>query len=118
MPLISAIPILAFLDQEETIRFYTDTLGFECNSDWEGYLMFNKDHISIHLWKCNDPAIPKNTGCYVRVQAIDELYAQYKAQGIIHPNGALELKPWGMKQFSILDNSGNIIHFGEDMGNG
>jgi hypothetical protein len=31
----------------------------------------------------------------------------------VHPNGKLENKPWGIRQFSILDNSGNILHFGE-----
>jgi hypothetical protein len=49
------------------------------------------------------------------VTEIDKLYAQYEPLGVVHPNGKLEEKPWRMKQFSILDNNGNIIHFGEDM---
>jgi hypothetical protein len=39
----------------------------------------------------------------------------YNKQGIIHPEGTLTNKPWNMRQFSILDNSGNIIHFGEEI---
>ncbi len=31
------------------------------------------------------------------------------------PNGKLQTMAWGMRQFSILDNSGNIIHFGQDI---
>lgn len=112
MSLLSAIPILAFLDAKSTIDFYT-RLGFTCNANWDGYLMCSRDNIEIHLWKCDDPSIPKNTGCYIRVNEIDKLNEEFKKLHIIHPNGALENKPWKVRQFSILDNSGNIIHFGE-----
>ena len=67
----------------------------------------------MHLWPCKDPEIPKASGCYINVKEIDKLYAQYEPLGVIHPEGKLEEKPWRMKQFSILDNNGNIIHFGE-----
>jgi hypothetical protein len=71
--------------------------------------------VQLHLWPCKDSEIPKNTGCYVNVTEIDKLYVKYELLGILHPNGKLEERPWQMKQFSILDNNGNIIHFGEDM---
>ena len=114
MSLLSAIPILAFLDAKSTVAFYT-SLGFTCNANWDGYLMCARENIEIHLWKCDDPSIPKNTGCYVRVDAIDNLYEEFKKLDIIHPNGDLENKPWRVRQFSILDNSGNIIHFGQSL---
>lgn len=31
----------------------------------------------------------------------------------IHPNGSLETKPWGMKEFSLLDPNGTLLTFGE-----
>lgn len=114
MPLQIAIPQLAFLNLEETVEFYTK-LGFKCNDNWKEYLMCSRDNIEIHLWKCDDPQIPKNTGCYVRVTEVDKLYEVYKALNIIHPNGPLTDRPWEMREFSILDNSGNIIHFGESI---
>ena len=109
----SAVPILASLDAEETIKFYTEKLGFTFIANWDGYLIFSREAIHIHLWPTKDPEIPKNTGCYVNVTEADKLYAEYTPLGVIHPNGKLKTMPWGMKQFSILDNSGNIIHFGE-----
>lgn len=112
MALTSAIPILAFLDLKETLAFYTK-LGFECNGSWEHYIICSKDDIEIHLWLTTDESVPKNTGCYIRVNEIDALFQQYASLNIIHPHGSLEDKPWGMRQFSILDNSGNIIHFGQ-----
>mgnify|MGYP003574939633 FL=1 len=112
----TAVPILASLNAEETIQFYTEKLGFTFHNNWDGYLIFSKDEIEIHLWPTTDEAIPKATGCYVRVTEVDELFVAYKEQGVVHPNGTLNNMPWGMRQFSILDNNGNIIHFGERIG--
>lgn len=111
----SAVPILASLNADETIAFYTQKLGFTFHSDWEGYLIFSRDDIQIHLWPTSDEEVPKNTGCYVNVTNVDQLYEAFLPLGIVHPNGQLEDKPWEMRQFSILDNNGNIIHFGEDI---
>jgi hypothetical protein len=114
----SAVPILASLNEEETIKFYTEKLGFTFHSSWEGYVILGRDKINLHLWPCTDPEIAKNTGCYINVTKVDKLYSEYEPLGVVHPNGALQEMPWRMKQFSILDNNGNIIHFGEEMEDG
>jgi hypothetical protein len=101
--------------KKRLLNFIPEKLGFTFHSSWEGYLILSKDKVQLHLWPCNDPDIPKNTGCYINVKEIDKLYAQYEPLGVIHPEGKLEEKPWRMKQFSILDNNGNIIHFGEEI---
>jgi len=111
----SAVPILASLNAEETIKFYTDKLGFTLNNNWDGYVILSRDEITLHLWPCKDPEIPKATGCYINVNEVEKLYDEYKQTGVVHPNGPLKEMPWKMKQFSILDNNGNIIHFGEEM---
>ena len=109
----TAIPVLASLNSAATRDFYTNKLGFTFHSDWDGYLILSRDGVFIHFWPTDDEAIPKVTGCYIYVTAIDELYALYQLQGVIHPNGPLSTMHWGMRQFSILDNNGNILHFGE-----
>lgn len=114
---LSAVPILASLNTAETIAFYTKTLDFTFYSEWDGYLIFGKDGVFLHFWTTDNPEIPKQTGCYINVDHVDELYAKYEPTGCVHPNGALTDMPWGMRQFSILDNNGNIIHFGEDRQN-
>lgn len=110
-----AAPILASLNAEETIAYFTEKMGFKLDANWDGYLIFSRDDIGIHHWPTSDPAVPKSTGCYVYVTEIRELFAEYEAKGIIHPNGKLERKPWGLLQFAILDNNGNIISFGEPL---
>ena len=110
-----AVPILASLNEQETVAFYTEKLGFTFHSSWDGYLIFSRDGMNLHLWPCTSAEIAKNTGCYINVTEVDKLYAEYEPHGIIHPEGKLEVKPWEMKQFSIVDNNGNIIHIGEDV---
>jgi hypothetical protein len=87
------VPILASLNEEETVNFYITKLGFTFHSGSDGYLIFSRDDIFIHLWPTKDPEIPKATGCYVNVSKVNELYAELKAQGIIHPNGDLHDMP-------------------------
>ncbi|WP_158828783.1 bleomycin resistance protein [Mucilaginibacter lacusdianchii] len=109
----TAIPILASLNEAESITFYTEKLKFTLQANWTGYLILSRDDIYLHLWPCNDVYIAQSTGCYINVNDIENLYAEYEPLGIVHPNAKLEDKPWGRRQFSVLDNNGNIIHFGQ-----
>ena len=81
----SAAPILASLNAEVTISFYTEKLGFRFIANWNGYVIFERDEISLHLWPTNDPEIPKNTGCFIYVTGVDKLYAEYLPKGMVHP---------------------------------
>lgn len=114
----TAIPMLASLNEQETVDFYTQKLGFTFHSAWDGYLIFSRDDVYIHLWPCNDVKIAENTGCYINVTEVEQFYEELKPTGIVHLNGPLKTMPWGMKQFSVLDNNGNIIHFGERLAKG
>jgi hypothetical protein len=33
----------------------------------------------------------------------------------IHPNGALQSKPWGEKEFALLDPDNNLLTFGQSI---
>ena len=41
------------------------------------------------------------------------LYEEYQAKGVIHPNGRLDEKLWGTKEFGGLDPTGVCITFYE-----
>jgi hypothetical protein len=109
----AAIPKLASLDIERSVAFF-DRLGFACSYQDTDYGIVSRDGVQLHFWRCTDAAIPRQTGCRISVDGIDELYAAYSAEKIIHPNGALELKPWGVKEFSVLDSDGNLVTFQQD----
>lgn len=102
-----------------TREFYLNKLGFKefGNADFAGYLMVEKDNIQIHFFefKVLDPN--ENYGqVYIRVENIENLYRSFIESKIeIHPNGKLEIKPWGQKEFSILDPDNNLLTFGQSI---
>lgn len=110
-----AAPVLASLNMGETMHFYVEKLGFQSGYHDEHYGIIRRDDIQIHFWKCEDSIHPENTSCYVYVEGVDALYKELQGAGVIHPNGKLEDKPWGMREFAILDLHGNMIKFGEPL---
>jgi hypothetical protein len=112
-------PKLPMRNKAITRAFYINQLGFKAfgSADYEGYLMLAKDHIQIHFFefKALDPT--ENYGqVYIRTDDIDRLYQSMLDQGVsIHPAGPLQLKPWGQKEFSILDPDNNLLTFGQLM---
>ncbi len=111
--LLQAAPILASLNTVETVDFYETKMGFSHTYFDAGYCIVVRDDIQIHFWKCDDKIFPENTGCYLYVSDIDAWYEEFLQAGIIHPNGKLEYKPWGMREFAILDVHGNLLRIGE-----
>ena len=110
-------PKIPMRDKKVNREFYLNHLGFEefGNADYEGYLMVQKDRIQIHFFefKALDPK--ENYGqIYIRTDDIDLLYQDMHNRKVsIHPAGHLEIKPWGQKEFSILDPDNNLITFGQ-----
>ena len=112
---ISATPVLASLDIERSAEFFASKLGFTKVHVAQGeYGIVSNGPVQIHFWACTDRRIAEATGCRVQVQAIDGLHAQCASQAIVHPNAPLESKPWGTKEFAILDPDGNLVTFYED----
>ena len=107
-------PVLASIDEAATIAFYTEKLGFVLKEQNNGYLIFERDKINVHLFPCSNPAECRNMGCYIYVTDIEAHYEHYQALGIIHTNGTLKLMPWGLRQFAVVDNNGNIFYFADD----
>ncbi len=109
-----ASPVLAALNVAETVAFYEQKLGFTTAYNDGDYLIFKRPDVMLHLSKY-DQFTPETNPftCYIYVENIEPLYAEYQAAGVVHPNGALETKPWKIKEFAILDLNGNCIKFGE-----
>ena len=105
-----AIPVLASLDTDETIAFYTDFLGFVVEGD-EDYLIAKRDHMEIHFWLTTDPEIPKNTSTYIRGGQIVALYDEFSARHGLRISD-FAVREWNMKEFYVWDQHGNLLKFG------
>lgn len=111
-------PKLPMRDKNTTRKFYEEFFGFSVfgSDQYEHYLMMQKDHVQIHFFLHQNLNPLENDGqVYVRTNAIDTLYQELLDRNTpIHPNGKLQSKPWGQKEFSVLDPNNNLITFGEE----
>lgn len=111
-------PKLPMRNKAVTRDYYINKLGFkQFGGDYDGYLMVEKDAIQLHFFAFEALDPQENYGqVYIRVDNIDALYRSLLSNGTpIHPNGALELKPWKQKEFSLLDPDNNLLTFGQEV---
>jgi catechol 2,3-dioxygenase-like lactoylglutathione lyase family enzyme len=109
-----AIPMLASLNIERTLSFYAAKLGFDevvFHDDESAGV--ERDRVKLHFWKCDDRTIAEHTSCRIEVEGLDALYAELMPKGVVHPNGRLQDKPWGFREFAVLDCDGNLLTFVE-----
>ena len=113
--LIDIIPKLPMCDKLRTKEFYLDQLSFELLADYGDYILIKKEGIEIHFFEFKSLNPIENYGqVYIRVTEIDKLYNMFLGNAVpIHKNGHLEAKPWGQKEFSLLDPDSNLLTFGE-----
>ena len=104
-------------DVEATLAFYVQKLGFTTRyttrREPTEMAIFTRDAVEIFLCRNDDRYVAEQTSFRIHVQHVEQLYAEYQAQGVIHPNGQLTTKPWGTQEFAILDPAGVCITFYE-----
>ena len=115
--LTSISPKLPMRNKAATWEFYIEKLGFSLFGDYDGYLMVEKDNIELHFFEFQDLNPLENYGqVYIRTNNIKELYRQAINKKLMMPKaGHLEIKPWSMKEFSLLDPDHNLLTFGQDI---
>lgn len=113
-------PKLPMRNKMVTKYYYINQLGFQMfgENDFDGYLMIYKENIQIHFFEFKELDPKTNYGqVYIRTNNIDTLYQNFLDNNIsIHPNGHLEIKPWGQKEFALLDPDNNLLTFGQSIG--
>ncbi|MEO5946117.1 MAG: VOC family protein [Chitinophagaceae bacterium] len=112
-------PKLPMRNKEITKDYYINKLGFidAGAENYKEYLMVQKDRIQIHFFEFKDLDPKENFGqVYIRTNEIEKLYQSLLNGGIpIHPNGQLQIKPWGQKEFALLDPDNNLLTFGQSI---
>lgn len=109
------IPILAARDIAETIDFY-GRLGFALVRLYDAfgppYLLLRRDDVELHFVHSpeTDPE-ESHGGCYLRLDDAQAVYEEWEPLGLqgVHPP---KDTPWGMREFFVVDPSGNLIRLG------
>jgi catechol 2,3-dioxygenase-like lactoylglutathione lyase family enzyme len=108
--------VLAVPDAGESAKFFVDALGFTVTAEPPGWVFVGKDNCVAMLGSCPDDVHPSRLGChgyfaYLRVDDADAYRAELAAKGVTSL-GAIEDKPWGMREFSIATPDGHRIMIG------
>lgn len=107
------------MSNKTATRAYYQQLGFEDigRTDYAEYLIMRRDAVELHFFL--HPSLDPFTNdgqVYIRTDAIDELYRDVQQRGVaIHPNAPLQDKPWGQREFALLDPDHNLLTFGQSI---
>jgi uncharacterized glyoxalase superfamily protein PhnB len=107
-------PLIPALDVEAGIAFYRDALGFALDyrdAEPAQLAIVSRDGVTLHLFASQDQHLANWTSLRIDVECIDTLYKRCNESDCVHPNGQLGSRPWGTREFSIIDPSGVCIAF-------
>src|SRR5688572_11337338 len=119
-------PILWTKDLQATIAFYESVLGFKGTSDFPNFVSLSREEVEIMFLvpqdepeDCKNPddpepffPKPRFTGSlYIITEPVDELWESVKNKAIVKT--PLEDREYYMRDFSILDNNGYELAFGQ-----
>ena len=115
-------PILPSRDLDETRAFYQQ-LGFVAwfgkGGQWT-YEILSRGQLVVHFFA--EPGLTpgeNETSCYWRVKDADQFHQvctalNLKAEGIPRLTAPVD-QAWGMREFSLVDPSGNLVRVGHDL---
>ena len=114
-----AIPILPSRSILDTVAFYT-CLGFEGGPHAydSGYAILCRGAVELHFFSHPELNEAESfAGAYLRVQDVEEIYqhclsARLPEKGIPRMT-ALEDKPWGLREFALVDIDGSLLRIGQ-----
>jgi len=114
-----AIPILPCRSVAVTTEFYRK-LGFEGGAHEfnREYAIFRQGPVELHFFTHSE-LVPAESfaGCYIRVRDVQSVFEAWSASGLPGTGrprmDRLEDKPWGLKEFAVVDPDGNLLRIGQ-----
>lgn len=108
-PLLPAWPTVA-----DDVRFYTEQMGFEIV--WQGgnAAGVRRGAVAFTLIESDNRNWAENASASIGVDDLDAQYEEYR--GILAKVGALEMQPWGRREFHLILPSGVCLQFFQTTG--
>jgi catechol 2,3-dioxygenase-like lactoylglutathione lyase family enzyme len=116
-----AIPILPSCSLRATLHFY-QALGFagEILGIDDSYAILTRGDIELHFFS-HPNLVPADSfaGCYIRLSNVEALYKAFQVASL--PKGGIPRmdtiadKPWGMREFAVVDQDGNLLRIGQEL---
>jgi catechol 2,3-dioxygenase-like lactoylglutathione lyase family enzyme len=106
-------PRLPVSDVEKALDFYIARLGFRLGWKWGDPLTHAnvcRDSIALDL-VANPAGQPGTAMAYIQLSGIDAYFSELKGRNV--ESSPLQNRPYGMRDFEVVDPSGNRLAFGE-----
>jgi uncharacterized glyoxalase superfamily protein PhnB len=118
MKLYQLAPILRTGNLQQTISFYETALGFKSRSNFPGFASLSLQDAELMFIEPRDGFdTPQLTGSiYFFMEGVDMLWETVKDKATIKT--VINNREYLMRDFSILDNNGYELVFGEDISAG
>jgi uncharacterized glyoxalase superfamily protein PhnB len=113
------IPILDVRDINKALAYYVEKLGFlvefQYQQDPSNYAGVYRDDVYLHMQWQHEDEFKKGTAGRLRFRILitnpDELYQEFKKQGVLNDNIEIKNTAWGTREFSFRDPDGNGLIF-------
>ena len=109
--MLDVTPTLPVVDMNAAVGFY-EAAGFVVHRYDAGFVFVRHGEESVFDLGLEENIDPQRNGagCYIIVPDVDAWYARFTNAGL---NATLvETQPWGMREFTTIDPSGNRIRIG------
>lgn len=109
--LLQPLPELPLSDVPTGVAYYQKVLGFKINYAQDNIGVMYRDDVTLLLILKTEQH--KGIGsCYVYIRDADALHAELLARGA-NVEGEPISRPWGLRDFRVVDLEGNRITFGQ-----
>jgi uncharacterized glyoxalase superfamily protein PhnB len=111
-------PELPVNDVAEALQHYESKLGFKVVMTMPAgdYAIVERDGVALHLYQ-NETGTDSPVSMHIFATDLDDLFAEIQMRKANVTEGIVR-RPWGNRDFRIVDSSGNAIKFTEPLDNG
>lgn len=110
------IPKIFYAKLQDGLDFFVDGLGFEIRYQDAGMVVIARDGAKAYLVENAECAALDRPELGIDTDCIDAIYAEMsvRAAHLLHPNSkTIAKKPWGSREFAMLDKTTVCVVFRE-----